>query len=231
MSDQPLNPPQPAPHIRPKLGRNVLSCATLIVGVLLVVVSLLAFALAKTGLVTVPVFSHFYAGLHPTRVITSPPMSIADFQTLLETRLRAQLYAEKKSPYEVTVSESELTGVMQDAIRRGLNGQDWTVSSTQVAILPSDMEFTSRFTRGVFHLDIVARFALNVHDGGVGFEPTLVKIGDFPFPPSIAYQAVTYLFSRDLGTFYLKFADMRLQEVRLKDGSVTLVVTSGMTEP
>ena len=230
MPDQSIQPPLP-PHLRPKLGRNVLSCATIVFAVLLVLGAAFAFALAKSGLVAVPVFSRFYAGLHPTRIVSAAPMSVADFQKLLETRLRSQLVAEKKPPFEVPMSEKELTAVMQDAILRGLDGQSWTVSSTQVVILPTDMEFSSRFTRGIFHLDIVARFALKVHDGGVGFEPTAIRIGDYSLPPSIAYQAVTYLFSRDLGTFYLRFADMRLQDVRLKDGEATLVVTTGMTEP
>lgn len=186
-------------------------------------VTVIAVAVAKTGLVDVPFFSRFYNGPKPTRLVNAQPIPVDAFRVLLTSRFTSQVLAGKKPPYEVRVTEKELTGAMETAIDFGLRDQEWKQVFTQVVIRPTDFEFLTQFERGMWRIDMLARFKAVVHDGGLSFEPIEIRIGDYPLPANMAYKVVSYLFTRDLGTFFLSFADTPLQSVRLEDGGMIIV--------
>lgn len=221
--ETPNSPQKSSVRIKPKIGKNLITCGSISAVFVLLFCSAIAIAVAKTGVITIPFFSRFYNGPKPTRLINAQPISVDAFRVLLTSRFTSQALEGKKPPYEVKVTEKELTSVMETAIDLGLRDQAWKQVFTQIVIRPSGFEFLTQFQRGIWHIDMLARFKPVVHEGGLSFEPTEIRIGDYPMPASAAYKAVSYLFSRDLGTFFLNFADTPLQDVRLEEGSMTVV--------
>ena len=63
----PVTPPKPVvplpgavpPHVRPKLGRNALGCAGIVIVIFALVMSALLYGIALSGIVTIPFFSRF----------------------------------------------------------------------------------------------------------------------------------------------------------------------------
>ncbi len=116
-----------------------------------------------------------------------------------------------------------MTAVFESAIDNALKRNAWKRVTSQVVIRPTDIELTGRFVNGPWHADLRVRLTPSVHDGGVSFTPVDVRIGDYPLPPSIAYQVVGTIFSRNLGTFFLRFENTSLKDFRLNNGSLTVV--------
>jgi len=220
-------PPAPAPvRIKPKLGKNVLGCAGLALLIVLIFSTLVAYAVAKTGVVGVPVLSRWYYGPSPTRLVAAQAMTVDAFRVLLGARFFSQALNHPQPPFAVDVSEKELTGVIMNAIDAALRDASWKQDYTQIVVRPTDLELLSKFSRGSFHLDMLVRFHTVVQDGGVRFDPFFVQIGDYQLPASVAYRAASYLFSRDLGTFILTFGDAKLQDLKLKDGVIEITAAS-----
>lgn len=225
-------PPQTQPvRIKPKVGRNVISCSVVAVVFAVLIFSAFAVLIAKTGIVSIPFYSRFYGGPKPTRLVNATPQSIDAFRVHLAGLFTAQALSGKKPPYEAQITEKELSGVMETAIDLGLRDQGWKQVFTQIVIRPTGFEFLTLFQRGPWHIDMLARFTAVVRDGGLSFEPTEVAIGDYTLPASAAYKVVSFLFSRNLGTFFLSFADTRLKEVRLEEGVMTVVADITRTVP
>lgn len=218
-------------RIKPKVGKNILSCATIALLIAAVIFSLLALAVAKTGAVRLPLFSRLYRGPAPTRLVNAEPMSIDAFRVLIGSRFFSQLAAGKRPPYTVRVTEKELTGALENAIDTALRDQTWKQVFTQIVVRPTDLEFLSRFENGPLRFDILARIIPSLKDGGVSFEPVYMQIGDYRLPPSVAYNAVSLLFSRDLGTFTLKFGDAALSGLRLSDGALEISASQAAPLP
>lgn len=232
MAPPPVPPkPQPAPapvRIKPKVGRNVLTCWTYSILLAVLAVSVGLYLFAKTGVVKIPFFSDFYNGPQPTRLVKVQPMAYEAFERILSSQLRSEGLKKQKPPYVIRLTERELTGVLAQGIDTALREDEWKQVYTQVAVEPNELELVGQFRRGWVRLDALIRFVPRVTGGGVNFEPVYVKVGDYPVPARFAYQIIGYLFSRDLGAWVLKFGDLRLSAVHLSRGYLELVVASGV---
>lgn len=202
-----------------KIGKNILVVAGTVVGVLVLLSMLLAFAVAKTGIVSVPLFSRWYVGPMPTRVVSGIKTTPDGFLRTLESRMRTEAM-KGAPPYELSVSEQELTGALQSAVTTALRTQGWDRADVQIVLRPTDMEVLGRFQRGSLAPQLLARFVPRIADGGLRFEPIFVQLGDYPLPPSLANTVLTTIFSRDFGTWTMSFGDVKLSNIRLSDGSV-----------
>ncbi len=209
-------------RVKPKRGKNALTIFGIIAGVVLVIVSVIAFAIAKTGLVNVPLFSAFYHGPTPIRVISATPMSVSDFRILVGSRFLSLVQAGKRPPYQVQLSEEELTAVLVDAITQALRDPSWNVQGVQLAIRPTDLELYGHFIHGGTRVDLLAHVVPEIKDGGVSFALSSLRIGDYPISPHLGLNILGAIFSRDFGTFTLTFGDAHLTDLQLQDGSVTL---------
>lgn len=218
-------------RIKPKMGKNVLGCLGVGALIFLILASLVLYAVAETGVVRVPLFSRLYHGPTPTRLVAAHPMTTDAFRVLLGSRFFNQALKHPKPPYTVDVSEKELTGVIMNAVDIALRDLSWKQDYTQLVVRPTDVEFLSQFSRGPLHLDMLVRFNPVIQEGGVRFDPFFVQIGDYRLPASVAYRIAGYLFSRDLGTFFLSFGEATLQDLMLKDGVIEIVAASVKATP
>lgn len=216
-----------APHrVKPKLGKNVLGCVASAAVVALVGISILALLTAKTGVVKLPLFSRFYTGPIPTRLVNAKSITVNQFRVLLSYQLFNQGLTKKNPPYTIKLTEKDVSGALETAIDTALRDQKWKQIFTQLVIRPTDFEMLSQYEYGWVRLDVLIRFKPVMESGGVRFEPVYAQVGDYPIPPSVAYTVLGYLFSRDLGTWSIKFGDMVLTSVRLYDGYLEAVVSS-----
>lgn len=210
-------------RVEPKVGKNALGCALGAVVTFLIIVCLLVFAIAKTGVLHVPVFSNLYHGPVPTRLVPAQPITPAAFKVLLGSRFISQAVAHVPPPYTIQLSEKELTGAVMDAIDTALRDQSWKQVYSQIVVRSTDLELYGQFERAPLHVDMLVRFHPVVTNGGVRFDPFFVQIGDYQLPASFAYRLASYIFSRDLGTWTIGFGDEKLQSVIVRNGALDLV--------
>ncbi len=90
-SPTPDAPIKTSVHIRPKIGKNVFSCAAISAIVLLLILFAVVFAIAESGVLRVPFFSRFYTGPQPTRVVMAPAMTTDAFRILIGSRFRTDV--------------------------------------------------------------------------------------------------------------------------------------------
>lgn len=224
-------PAQSPQRIRPKVGKNVLTCWTYSVILAVMGLSVCLLLAAKSGVFTIPFFSSYYLGPMPSRLVKSPPISAEDFEASLGDQLRAAAQKNKTPPYVIRLTERELTGAMSSGVENALRDDKWKYVFTQIAVEPTEIELVGQFRRGWIRLDVMVRFVPRLVQGGVSFEPVYVQIGDYRLPPQMTYQIIGYLFSRDLGAWVLNFGDLRLSEVHLSRGYLELVVASTAPRP
>lgn len=215
----------PQPVLKPKVGKNIARFVAVLAAIILLVVSMLAFAVAKTGIVTVPLFSRWYHGPTPTRLVSATPLTADAFRVLLGSRFFSQAVERKPPPYAVRVTEKELTGAIMTTIDAALRDGAWRQVHTQMVIRPTDLEFFSRFERGSVRMDVLVHFVPVIQDGELRFDPVSVRIGDYPLPAALAYRAASAVFARDLGAWTVSFGDARLESIRLLDGEAEIVAT------
>ena len=189
------------------IGKNILTCASYAIGVLIVLVALIGFLIAKSGLFSVPLFSRFYHGPTPVRTVNAAPMSVDAFRTLIGARFYADELKEKKTSYTIRVTEHELTSVIQSVVPR-----------SQIVIQESGLEFFGRTLSGFVHADVLVRLRPSILDKGIHVEPTEIRVGDYALPVSFAYQAVEYFFHTDLHAFNVGLGETRVHDIRLHDG-------------
>ncbi len=220
-----------AVSIKPKLGKNIISCVVLIFTTILIISLGLLFAVAKTGLVKIPLLSRFYTGPIPSRLVQAEPMTTEEFKVLLGGRFFSEALEKQTPPYVVSFSERELTGVIMTAIDLALRDAAWKQIYTQIAIRPTDFEFLSKFERNSIKLDLLARLKPILKEGKIMFEPVLIQIGDYKLPASFAYRVVSNIFSRDFGAWELKFGEVQLLTLRLFEGRAEVTAKAIPAEP
>lgn len=191
--------------VKPKLGFNIISCAVMILGALLLGVIFLAFIVAKTGFVSVPVLGRFYHGPTPTRLIQAEPIEWDQFRA----QLAAEIYGQRERKdglYAVQLNERVLSGLVKNVADQGLRDRAWKVDLIQVAVTPEFMELYLKLGwYQVGNLDVLIKFKPKLNDkGDVHFEILETRIGDLKLPTSWGMALVSNVFSRDLGSWELK---------------------------
>jgi hypothetical protein len=212
--------------IKPKLGLNALSVAMIMLGILVLFLSVTAFLVAKTGFLTIPVFSRFYVGPVPIRLIQAKPLGWDEFRVGLAGQIYEQRERQKQG-YAVQVSEQELSGLMKSAAEQGLRGEAWDLDLIQVAVTPEYMElYTKLEWRKMGNLDLLARFKPILDEkGNVHFEILETKIGDIKLPVSWGRALIGNVFSRDLGSWEIKIGEENaIQSVSLLERGLNIIL-------
>lgn len=230
ISPSPVQSSAPAPqvphHVKPKLGRNFLTCLTYSAAILVAGLFVCLYLVAKTGLIQLPLFSRFYVGPIPTRPVTAPSMSPDAFNSLLSSKLAAQGLEKKRPPYVIRLTEKELTAGLGYGIDTILREQEWKRVTSQIVVEPDEIEMSGRFERSYVRFDVLVRFVPRVSQGGVMFDPVSIQVGDYELPSSMTQRVLGYIFSRDFSSWILKFGDLQLSAVHLSRGYLELNVAS-----
>ncbi|MFH1620715.1 MAG: hypothetical protein ABIB04_01380 [Patescibacteria group bacterium] len=218
-------------RIKPKIGKNVISCSVIASLAILILLFGLLYAVAKTGLVKMPFFSRFYTGPIPTRLVQAEPMTPEEFSVLLGGRFFSEALEKESPPYVVSFNERELTGVIMMAIDIALRDASWKQIFTQIVIRPTDFEFLSKYERGVIKVDLLMRFKPDVVGGRITLDPVSIQIGDYKLPATFAYRVASYIFSRDFGSWELNFGEAELLAIRLFEGRAEVMADVTSAKP
>jgi uncharacterized protein YpmS len=150
---------------------------------------------------------------------------VAEFRDLLGKRLfLAQLAAPQSETLRISVSESELTSALRDSISNALVGKDVSVDHVQMVLLDDGIELLALVRRSGVRAHILIRFKPNIVSRSIVFEPTYFQLGDFSLPVSFAEQFGALLFSRDLGTWDVSSPQFQLEQMKLRQQSLEIVV-------
>ncbi|MFA4953978.1 MAG: hypothetical protein WC641_01550 [Patescibacteria group bacterium] len=219
------NANQPSPPVKPKLGRNFITCSLIAAFFALVVLVVFLVGITKLGIVSIPYFEKLYTGPKPTRLVAAQPLTSKEFEVLVAARLFAQQVAEKKAPYVIEIKESELTGALQTSIDSALRNDGWRQEFSQLVVRPDYLEFYGRYARGIIHAQALIRFKPVLENAALKFVPLYVQIGDFKPSPELAYKVLSFVFSRDLGAWRLSFGATGLQDMKLREGVMQLYLS------
>lgn len=206
-------------------NKNALVVVAVLLAGAIALAALAMFAVAKTGLVRVPIFSTFYHGPTPTRVVSSEPISAEAFQASLTQQARSQFVAGRTTTATIRIEERELTGAIKAALVQGLREQDATADQVQIVITPEFLEVSGRLVQGKTTADLRVRLVPVIESGAIRFDATDVRLGDYPIHPSLAHQLAGALFSRDFGTWRISFGDIRFTSLQLQEGVMLLSAT------
>lgn len=215
------------PPVKPKLGLNALSCVALIFAAIVLFVIALAFVVAKSGFLDVPIFDRFYHGPTPTRLIQTAPLSWDAFSADLASKIYEQREY-KKSSYTVQVSEQELSGLIQSVAKQNLRNGNWKVEVVQLAVNPDYMELYIKLTwRETGNLDMLFRFKPVLDErGNIRFDLLETRVGDYSLPTSWGLALASNLFARDLGAWELKIGgENAIQSVSLLEKGLNIILS------
>ncbi len=216
-------PPGKPKIVKPKIGKNVLSCAVLGLLFLVPVLAGAAYLVARSGFVDVPYFSKWYEVPKPTRAVKAKVMDADTLRVLLSQRLQDEVVDGKSPPYALRVDERELTGVMVDGMDKEGITRAWRPKNIQVAVLKDGVEISGRVEDGPFHLDFVALLVPSVKDGVLRVGLGRTQVGDFSVPASIADKLMGNILGRDLASWNLSLGKDVLKRIDLHDGYLEIV--------
>jgi hypothetical protein len=219
------------PAIKPKIGKNVLGCAGILLLVLLLLILLVAFAIAKTGIVNVPVLAQWYRGPQPTRVVSAEPKTLDEFRTDLAGKFLDEARKGKKPPYTISVSESELTGALMGGIEEGVRDEGWRESSAQSVIHSDRIEILLKLKKEDRTAEFLIDFVPQIENGGVRLVPISFQFGDYPIPVSVAERIAGSYFKRDFGITTLSVGEARLSAITLKEGVMEITASPAVSTP
>lgn len=217
---------KPVP-IKPKLGLNALSVALIIIGALILFSAVAAFAIAKSGLVQIPLFSRFYNEPIPIRLVQADPLDWDDFRVGLASEIYEQRERQEQG-YAVQLSEQELSGLIKSEAEKGLRGQAWTIDLIQVAVTPDYMELYMKLVRSKMgNLDMLIRFRPIVDSkGNLHFEVLETRVGDYKLPVSWGMALASNIFARDLGAWEIHIGSENvIQSVSLLDKGLNIILS------
>ncbi|MBD3251316.1 hypothetical protein GF380_02470, partial [Candidatus Uhrbacteria bacterium] len=143
---------------KPKVGRNVLVCSLYALILFLVLLAGVLFLIAKTGLVTIPLASHFYNGTQPTRQIEAGAMDPERVLDRISLSVSSAIQQGKSGPFVVEITEEELTAAARGGMTDLLKDQRIIAERTQVVITPEFAEASSLLRTPGANLDLLMRF-------------------------------------------------------------------------
>lgn len=210
-------------RLRPRIG-GCCGCLLLNIVALLIMVGVVMFALAGTGLVTVPFFSRWYRTPQPMRVVVPGSQTL---EGSVESQIKKQSdsiirNSNGSKTFSVVLREEELTRSFRDFIATSF--REVKVEHAQVAIDPEAMEWYVRFSRGEHHPVITLRLQPVLLEGKITFRVRHAELGTFP----IWHRLVEAMLNRALTDALAQvnknvFAVSEVQSVTLKQGSVEVV--------
>lgn len=212
-------------EIKIKKRRKTLSCCFLELLGLLLVLSLGAAAVARTGLIEIPLFSKvFYKPPEPSRIVTVLPGEIKNLEEIFENKIKSQVEEKiipgketQKVELELEFTEKELTAVILQGIKTGF----LPFSTAQVAITPKEIEIFGQLSGSKIFFTI--RFKPEIQNGQIVIKLTKFKLGNLSVPSLLSNLLVEKILKdklQQINEFIGKGG--KLQEIRLEEGKVII---------
>ncbi len=206
---------------RPRLGRNILTCASLLVLVCVLFVFLVAYLISLTGIIEFPVLKSFYQPPVPTRQIQYEQMNLEDFESLISSRVRAEA-REGAKKIVIPINEKEISSLFAWGLNQGLRSE-MNIEQAQVAVLPTGLEIFTKLKWSLGRVDLLVRVRPELEPGGsVKFLPIDAKLGSVGLPLWLIKPVVSNIFSKDMGAWDLRAGSMKIKNLTLEEGKIKI---------
>jgi hypothetical protein len=202
--------------VRPKIGRNVLGCFLYAIFALAAISAIVMVAVAKSGIVAVPLISKWYVGPRPTRTVEAGTEKPEELLGAVRTAIEQGGTAERVQ-HVVSYSESELTAAVRGALAEAEKRGDVQTGSAQIVVRPDAVQLTGRFRIKGIMADALIEFLPSAENGVMKLKITKAKFGDLPVAPALAKVALDSALGRDSSQWNLNIADHEIKGVTLKD--------------
>jgi len=214
--------------IKGKQNKKILTCGTCFLFVLLLILflgSLGAFALAKSGLVTVPFFTEkFYQEPKPSHLVTAEALTENDVYNSLQKAITGQALVQKKTKdFEVNLelSEEQLTTLIRAEL--GKSGNYNKIDYLQLAVLADNCELFLK-TKEPPNLFLTFNIKPIIKDGKLELETSRIKIGDLTLP-KFTGNFLLFLAKSPLNSILGSFNNLgQIQKINLQPRLITILL-------
>ena len=213
---------------RTKKSHPRMTCAGIVLIVLLCIASWMLWIIASTGLYTIPVFSLFaFHGPTPSRVIVpgTPVETLAEntFKSVLAQRLIRDGGKLTDRTISLEIPEASLTASMQKMIQ-GSSTPFLQVSGSQVVVLPNDQfEIFLPLANGANVTAVVADVTVMANHGVLSLVLKDVHVGLFHAPNWLVANVIQSTVNAELTSLNQSLGSyMEVDSLASKEGSVTL---------
>lgn len=224
--------PQPANTgnvIKPRneKGKEALTCGTVFLAFIAVIFLFISVSNSRTGLLNVPWLVADYVPEKPVRYVAYAPLDWNGFTRYVGRTINTE-NTEHGPPFEVTVTEKQMTGLLADSMSEGLRDVATEIQRAQIVVLPERLEMTVQLLwANVINLDFNFWLVPNFDErGDLRFDVSQAKLGHVILPSKWLWPILAQVFTRDLGTWRLKAGDwgiLSIQDVKLNDGTIVFV--------
>jgi len=191
--------------LKRKQSKKLLSCSNCLIGlifVVIIIVLLSAYVLAKSGLKEVPFFTErFYQEPEPTYLVDSSKITESDkdlLQTFTDIVKAESLKQQKLGDFNVNlkISDDQLTAIVRDKVKaqESLNEK---IDYIQVAVLPENLELFSK-NKEPSKVIVVLKLKPVVKNGEIDLKVISFKVGDLKLPRFIGNFFFAYLTERSV---------------------------------
>jgi hypothetical protein len=206
---------------------DLLSCWVLGIGAILIMLIVLLFLVAKSGILNIPLISSwFYNAPMPQRFVEAQPISWEEFRGVATGRL-VGLGLDTEPPIKLELSEQEFTGLLRGVIADGLRSTEYRADVAQVVFLPESVELYFYLTwRELLTFEILTHLSPIVEDDGtLRFQVVDARFGDLPLPGLWVMRAIGYFFARDVGAWRIVLSNgYGIQSAGLVDQKIQLFI-------
>ncbi len=212
-----------------KKPHPLVTCAVIVFVLLGVVAAGIVWAIAATGLVTIPVFTRLaYEVPTPLRVVT-PGVPIETYiQSEVSDTLMQRLYqgqgALEDTALEVSLSEQSFTASLRSLAEQAGEGLPFDFSLAQVALDPQKgaeifLPIKNNPQQTALRLDVYA----TVQDGGIILDIKGASIGSLSLPLNVLNPLIHTVVEKNLESLYAELGSyVRLSEISYEDGLMIL---------
>ncbi len=226
-------------NLRRRTWRNALlrvfGCCGIYLATLLAVPVFLAYLVARTGIVEVPFLGARVAHERgASRTVAATPVDVGQ---LFASKLRAAFPTSRTVPEQVTITltESELTGLLRSALAADQRVSTVTRDTAQVAVAADGVEIFARITGyGGRETTVLLRGIPTIQDGKLVVEFRNVAIGNLGVPRLVA-NAIARSFLPQLPS--LRFGgdgalpSFAVDRITLADGAIHVTVKRTIHTP
>lgn len=213
-------------ELKRKKRRKTLTCCMLELFLVILVFSLIATAIAKTGFFKIPIFSKlFYKTPSPQKIINITPEEIKNFEIDLTKKLKSQVESQiqpgvsgQKIEVALEFTEKELTAFLRTLEMQGTS----PIKNAQVAITNETIEIFGEITEPSKTFLTVA-LKPSVENDKLKITLQKTKIGALSIPPSLGNFIIDKFLSSQLQAVEEAIGKAgKLESINFKDGKVIL---------
>lgn len=213
-------------EMKRKKRRKTLTCCFLELLSVVLVLSLIATAVAKTGLVKVPLFSKiFYKTSAPQKVVTVTSEEIKNFETDITEKLKSQVKSQIKpgAPSQKVEVNFEFTEKELTSFLKNLEAQKTSpLGNAQVSVTKEAIEIFGEMEEPS-KTSLTVAFKPEIKDDKLIIVLKKIKLGALPLPSSLGNFLVDKFLSSQLraaGEAISKTG--KLESIALEEGKIVL---------